>query len=79
MEGRLVRRAWRDPEFRARLLADPRAAYAEEFGAAWPEGLEVRVVEERPDLVYLVVPVDLGAFPDAAVRLLAGQPPAPAD
>jgi nitrile hydratase len=51
--ARLVARAWVDPEFKARLLADGSAAAAE-LGLVGPEGDTVRVVENS-DAVHNVV------------------------
>lgn len=50
------RRAGEDPDFRERLLADPRAVIAEVRGEALPEDLEVEIIENAPNKVYLVVP-----------------------
>jgi hypothetical protein len=55
MEGRLIQRSLEDEDFRRRLLADPKAV-AEELGTRLPEGVEVRVVEETADTIYLVLP-----------------------
>src|SRR5690348_12605708 len=55
LRGPLVARAWRDADFRRRLLADPAAALAE-HGLEVPEGLRVRVVENTPTLVHLILP-----------------------
>ncbi|HTW99041.1 MAG TPA: NHLP leader peptide family RiPP precursor [Acidimicrobiales bacterium] len=77
IEGRVVRRAWADPAYRARLLEDPKAALAEELGVELPEHLEVVVVEERPDRLCIVLPVDLSAIPKSAARIMIGEPPPP--
>jgi len=74
IEGRLVRRAWSDPTFRARLIDDPKAALVEELGVDLPEGLEVRVVEERPDLMCIVVPVDTSSIPYPTAQVMIGLP-----
>ncbi|HEV8025670.1 MAG TPA: NHLP leader peptide family RiPP precursor [Candidatus Nanopelagicales bacterium] len=50
------RRAEEDPDFRERLLADPRAVIAEVRGEALPEDLEVEIIENTPNKVHLVVP-----------------------
>jgi hypothetical protein len=75
IEGRVVRRAWADPEYRRRLLEDPKAALAEVLGTSLPERLEVVVVEERPDRLCIVLPVDLSAIPRPAARIMVGEPP----
>lgn len=45
-----------DEMFRRNLLDDPKSAIEEETGAKLPEGVEIRVVEETPDTIYLVLP-----------------------
>jgi Nitrile hydratase, alpha chain len=52
----LIQRAERDDEFRAKLIADPRAALREELGVDAPESLAIRVIEEDPAEVVLVLP-----------------------
>ena len=56
MERRLIERSLQDDVFKQRLLADPRAAVEEELGTRLLEGVEVRVVEESADTIYLVLP-----------------------
>jgi Nitrile hydratase, alpha chain len=56
VERRLIERSLEDEEFRQRLLADPRAAIEQELGSRLPESIEVRVVEESADTIYLVLP-----------------------
>ena len=55
-ERRLIERSLEDEEFRQRLLDDPKGAVEQELGSALPEGVEVRVVEESSDTIYLVLP-----------------------
>jgi hypothetical protein len=63
----VIRRALRDASFRRRLRTDPRAALEQELarlGGApvrLPEGLSVRVVEEAPASLVLVLPAPLPA------------------
>ena len=56
MERRLIQRSLEDEAFRQRLLAEPRAAIEQELGSRLPESVEVRVVEESADTIYLVLP-----------------------
>ena len=53
---RLIERSIDDEELRRRLLADPKATVEQELGARLPEGIEIRAVEETPEVVYLVLP-----------------------
>ncbi len=65
----IVARAWTDPAFRARLLADGRAAAAE-LGYAIKEA-QLVVLENTPALHNLVVCTLCSCYP----RSLLGQPP----
>jgi hypothetical protein len=75
LEARIVRRAWSDPAFRELLLSDPRAAVSDELGAEVPEGLRIEVVEERSDLLCIVLPVDLSEMGMDAVWAMTGLRP----
>jgi hypothetical protein len=56
LERTIVQRSMDDEEFRQRLLEDPKGTADREVGIRLPEGIEVRVVEERTDTIYLVLP-----------------------
>ena len=55
-ERTIVQRSIEDEEFRQRLLDDPKGILEQELGRQLPEGVEVRVVEESADTIYLVLP-----------------------
>jgi nitrile hydratase len=52
--ARVVARAWLDPAFRARLLADGTAACAE-LGYGGPQGEYIVVLEDTPKLHHVIV------------------------
>ena len=52
--ARVVARAWSDPEYRKRLLADGTAACAE-LGYAGPQGEYIVVLEDTPDVHNVIV------------------------
>lgn len=68
--ARLVARAWVDPAFRSRLLADGKAASAE-LGIAVTEAA-LQVVEDTPAVRNVIVCTLCSCYP----RSLLGQPPA---
>jgi nitrile hydratase subunit alpha len=67
--GRIVARAWTDPAFRARLLANGTAAVAE-FGASMGDA-ELIVVENTPQRHNMIVCTLCSCYP----RTILGLPP----
>jgi hypothetical protein len=55
-ERRLIQRSLEDEDFRQRLLDDPKGTLEQEVGGRLPESIEVRVVEESAQTIYLVLP-----------------------
>ena len=58
-----------DPDMRARLLGDPKAALAEYFGAILDGDYRIEVIEQRPDTITAVLPTATEAGTDPAGRL----------
>ena len=56
LERRLIDRSLQDESFRQRLLDDPKGTIEHDLGSRLPESIEVRVVEESADTIYLVLP-----------------------
>jgi len=55
--GKVIARAWRDEAFKKRLVKEPLQVLRAE-GVELPEGVRVvRVVEDGPELRYLILPV----------------------
>lgn len=77
LESRLVERASHDPEFRQRLLDDPKATLAEFLNVTLPPGVQITVLEEQPGHHYLVLPpatpaVDALPLEDLELALVGG-------
>jgi len=70
--GKLVARAWRDPAFKAKLIADPQAVLRE-AGMAVPAGATVKVVENTGTHLHFVLPPKpVGQLSDEALDEVAG-------
>jgi len=70
--GKVVAKAWADPDFKAKLLADPRTVLKEN-GVAIPEDVEYRVVENTDQVVHLILPAaPSGQLSEEALETLAG-------
>ena len=53
--GQVVARAWADPAYKQRLLADPKSVLAEQ-GMAVPTGVAVQVHEATAQVMHVVLP-----------------------
>jgi ethanolamine utilization microcompartment shell protein EutL len=60
-----------DPEFRAQLMAQPRAALSEMLGMPIPDAVNIAVYEESPTEIHLVIPAD-SSLNEADLELVAG-------
>ena len=70
--GKVVARAWRDPAFKAKLIADPQAVLRE-AGMAVPAGATVKVVENTGTHLHFVLPPKpVGQLSDEALDEVAG-------
>jgi hypothetical protein len=54
--AKVVTKAWSDPEYKARLMSDPKAVLAE-AGVDVTEGVEIEVHEDTDTTMHLVLPV----------------------
>jgi hypothetical protein len=71
----VVTRSWQDEAFKRRLVADPRAVL-QEHGLAVPDGKAVRVVEDTPETMHLVLPnKPIERMSDEQLAQLAGEGP----
>lgn len=55
-EEQLAIKSLKDPSFREKLKANPKAVIAEEFNTQVPDELTIEVVEETATKMYLVLP-----------------------
>jgi hypothetical protein len=85
VERTLVQRSLEDESFRQKLLDDPRRTVEQELGTQLPEDVEVRVVEEGSDTIYLVLPSVSaggqggGSLSDQDLEAVAGAGAIPAE
>lgn len=74
LEERLIEKAKADPGFKAALINDPRTTLESELKLTIPQGIEVEVLEEKANKVYLVLPVDPSdmELPEGLLKNVAG-------
>ena len=72
IESHLIEKSMRDAAFREQLLTAPRATLESELGLQLPQGFQVRVAEESPDYLLLVLPPVIGELSDLELDAVAG-------
>lgn len=78
IETEIAVKAWKDEVFKQELLSNPKATLSKEYGVPIPDNIEVRVLEENPNTLYMVLPVkpaDLegeGELSEEALEAVAG-------
>ena len=71
MKERILSRAAEDGGFRARLIADPKAAISSETGTTIPDDFDVVVHEDSANAVHLVLPPS-SELTDAELEMATG-------
>jgi hypothetical protein len=76
-EQKLIAKATQDPAFRKKLLATPRLVVEQEFGVVLPKLLDIKIVEQKGNTRYLVLPEVVGTgkkgeLSDAELETVAG-------
>ena len=71
LRDRILSKAAEDNDFRARLIADPKAAISAEIGADIPDVFNVAVHEDSASTFHLVLPPS-PALTDAELEMVAG-------
>lgn len=62
LDVQLVVRVWRDPDFRAALHRDPKSTIKAAFGGSISDAIEMKVYEDSPLRVHVVVPASSERF-----------------
>lgn len=71
LQSKVVEKAWQDPSFKAKLLADPKAAIQEALGVILPDHIKIKTVEESSDEFYVVLPPNPANVVKSKIKPLA--------
>ena len=55
-EVELVGKAWNDEKFREQLISNPKEVIEQEFGQELPEEMNVEIIQEPLNALYIVLP-----------------------
>jgi hypothetical protein len=74
VEAELAGKAWQDPAFMEELRTNPKAVIAKEYGLQIPDSVELKVIEETPNTIYLRIPPNPGdlELSDEQLEMVAG-------
>lgn len=77
VQERIIAKSWQDETFKQELLSNPKAVFSREVGQELPDTIELRVVEENPNTLYLVLPPKIdanldGELSEAELEAVAG-------
>ncbi|MEX3957618.1 NHLP leader peptide family RiPP precursor [Trinickia sp. EG282A] len=64
----VIKKAVSEPEFREGLLKNPKESVEKLLGHKFRRSVNVHVVQEDPDNIYIVLPVSAYARSDASIR-----------
>ncbi|MDF5733224.1 MAG: NHLP leader peptide family RiPP precursor [Rhizonema sp. PD38] len=56
IESQLILKVLKDEAFKQELISNPKAVYARELGQHIPERINIQVLEETSNTLYLVIP-----------------------
>lgn len=74
-ESGLIAKTWKDEAFKQELISSPKAVIERELGQQLTEHLEIRVLEENSNTLYLVLPRSpqvTEELSDEALEVIAG-------
>ena len=71
LRNQILSRAAEDDDFRARLIANPKAAINSEIGTDIPDGFDVVVLEDSATTAHLVLPPS-PELTEAELEMVAG-------
>ena len=73
VKAHVAMKATEDDDFRARLVADPRATVEEETGLRFPDGYRIHVHEESAADAHLVLPPRPELSKEQLARIAGGH------
>ena len=75
LEEKLIERSLKDEKFRKTLIENPKAAMEEELGVKLPQNLVIKILEEKENEVFFVLPCPLekeGELTEMELESVAG-------
>ncbi len=76
----VIAKAWKDDKFKKDLISNPKAVISKEFGVQIPDNVNVKVLEENANNLYIILPEKpvTGQLSDEQLEAVAGGACVPA-
>jgi nitrile hydratase alpha subunit len=78
LQSLLIQKAWKDAEFRSRIVLDPKGAFENYLGRSLPDEVRIFVHEEDSNTIHFSIPVmptDLEALSEEQLERISGGKP----
>ena len=75
LETKLIEKCWKDPEFKKRVVSDPKGMLEQHTGQKLPAGLKIVIHEEDANTLHFTIPpspTNLSELSDAELEKVAG-------
>ncbi|WP_058186959.1 NHLP leader peptide family RiPP precursor [Terracidiphilus gabretensis] len=75
LETKLIEKCWKDPEFKKRVVSDPKGMLEQHTGQKLPAGLTIVVHEEDANTLHFTIPqapTNLNELSDEELEKVAG-------
>ncbi len=75
LETQLIEKCWKDPDFKAAVLDDPKGAFEDFLGQTLPESFQIFIHQDDASHLHLTVPrppQDVGELSDEELENVAG-------
>jgi hypothetical protein len=79
LESQLIRKAWKDAEFRSQIVLDPKGTFENYLGRSLPDEVRIFVHEEDSNTIHFSIPetpTDLEALSEEQLERISGGKPA---
>lgn len=75
LETQLIEKCWKEPDFKAEVIADPKGTFTRHFGQKLPDTLSIFIHEENGNTIHFSIPpapANINELSDEELERVAG-------
>lgn len=72
LQNEVIKKAMKDEAFRTEIMKNPKAAIMKELNMTIPESMNIKIIEEDPDTVAIVVPKITSELSESELENVSG-------